>query len=174
MQKSLQKFLTGKIDNVKLDRWSLELPGRNITVEQIPGTNQAAVFLSRLTSLTRKGNDNPLNNTDFFKEPILELTQTSISSDFSKPEETDTICRVCELHLTDMTAQEKPDKHCITRENLIKNKESIFLDRDKYVKEEALHHINQENNKEYKAVVVPKALLPTVLKKCMIDVDTLA
>ena len=29
--KSLQKFLNGKTDNLKLDRWSLELQGRNIT-----------------------------------------------------------------------------------------------------------------------------------------------
>ena len=28
--KSLQKFLNGRTDNVKLDRWSLELQGRNI------------------------------------------------------------------------------------------------------------------------------------------------
>ena len=35
--KSLQKFLNGKTDNLKLDRWSLELQGRNIKVEHIPG-----------------------------------------------------------------------------------------------------------------------------------------
>ena len=34
--KSLQKFLAGRTDNVKLDRWSLELQGRNIQVECIP------------------------------------------------------------------------------------------------------------------------------------------
>ena len=30
--KSLQKFLAGRTDNVKLDRWSLEFQGRNIQV----------------------------------------------------------------------------------------------------------------------------------------------
>ena len=35
--KSLQKFLAGRTNNVKLDRWSLELQGRNIKVEHIPG-----------------------------------------------------------------------------------------------------------------------------------------
>ena len=34
--KSLQKFLAGRTDNVKLDRWSLEHQGRNIQVEHIP------------------------------------------------------------------------------------------------------------------------------------------
>ena len=36
--KSLQKFLADRTDNVKLDRWSLELQGRNIQVEHIPVT----------------------------------------------------------------------------------------------------------------------------------------
>ena len=45
--KSLQKFLNGKTDNLKLDRWSLELQGRNIKVEHIPGhKNKAADCLS--------------------------------------------------------------------------------------------------------------------------------
>ena len=45
--KSLQKFLNGKTDNLKLDRWSLELQGRNIEVEHILGyKNKAADCLS--------------------------------------------------------------------------------------------------------------------------------
>ena len=44
---SLQKFPAGRTDNVKLDRWSLELQGRNIQVEHIPGhKNKAADCLS--------------------------------------------------------------------------------------------------------------------------------
>ena len=35
--KSLQKFLAGVTDNVKLDRWPLQLQSRNIQVEHIPG-----------------------------------------------------------------------------------------------------------------------------------------
>ena len=47
--KSLQKFLNGRTENLKLDRWSLELQGRNIEVEHIPGyKNKAADCLSRL------------------------------------------------------------------------------------------------------------------------------
>ena len=45
--KSLQKFLAGRTGNVKLDRWSLELQGRKIQVEHIPGhKNKAADCLS--------------------------------------------------------------------------------------------------------------------------------
>ena len=58
--KSLQKFLNGKTDNLKLDRWSLELQGRNINVEHIPGyKNKAADCSSQLPFVTRKRNDNP-------------------------------------------------------------------------------------------------------------------
>ena len=46
--KSLQKFLAGRTDNAKLDRWSPELQGRNIQVEHIPGhKNKAADCLSQ-------------------------------------------------------------------------------------------------------------------------------
>ena len=45
--KSLQKYLNGKTDNLKLDRWSLELQGRNSQVEHIAGhKNKAADCLS--------------------------------------------------------------------------------------------------------------------------------
>ena len=58
--KSLQKFLNGKTNNLKLDRWSLELQGRNIQVEHILSyKNKAADCLSRLPFVTRKRNDNP-------------------------------------------------------------------------------------------------------------------
>ena len=52
--KSLQKFLSGRTDNVKLDRWSLELQRRNIRVEHILGyKNKAADCLSRQPFVTR-------------------------------------------------------------------------------------------------------------------------
>ena len=64
--KSLQKFFNGRTDNVKLDRWSLELQGRNIQVEHIPGhKNKAADCLSRLPFVTRRRNNNPLNDAHF-------------------------------------------------------------------------------------------------------------
>ena len=63
--RSLQKFLNGRTDNLKLDRWSLELQGRNIQVEHIPGyKNKAADCLSHLPFVTRKRNDNPLKGQD--------------------------------------------------------------------------------------------------------------
>ena len=97
-----------------------------------------------------------------------------MSIDCIRPEENDAKCRLCEIDLTDTIAQQKTDKHCIRIMNPMKNKYSKFPDRDNYAKQEGLlYHINQENGKEYKAVVVPKAFVPPVLK-CMIDLDILA
>ena len=63
--KSLQRFLAGRTDNVKLDRWSLELQIRNIQVEYIPGhKKKAANCLSWLPFATRKRNNNPLKDED--------------------------------------------------------------------------------------------------------------
>ena len=63
--KSLEKFLEGRTNNLKLDRWSLELQGRRIQCTHIPGTqNKAADCLSRLPFVTRKRNDNPLHDND--------------------------------------------------------------------------------------------------------------
>ena len=68
--KSLQKFLAGRTNYVKLDRWSLELQGRNIQVEHIPGhKNKAANWLSWLSFATRKRNNNPLKDEDV---PVYE------------------------------------------------------------------------------------------------------
>ena len=58
--KSLEKFLEGTTNNLKLDRWSLELQGRRIQCVHIMGTqNKVADCLSRLPFVTRKRNDNP-------------------------------------------------------------------------------------------------------------------
>ena len=76
--KSLQKFLTGRTDNVKLDRWSLELQGRNIQVEHIPGhKNKAANCLSWLPFMTRKRNDNHLKD----KSVSLNVTKVEVGED---------------------------------------------------------------------------------------------
>ena len=109
--KSLQKFLSGRTDNVKLDMWSLELQGRNITVEHIHSSkNMAADCLSRLPFVTRKRNHNPLNYMNFSNEPITELTHTSMSIDYIRPEENDAMCKLCETDLTYTIPQQKTDK----------------------------------------------------------------
>ena len=152
--KSLQKFLNGRTDNLKLDRWSLELQGRNIQVEHIPGyKNKAADCLSRLPFVTRKRNDNPLKDED-------------ISVNAVQPED-DTCCPLCEVDLTDTKTLQQEDKHCIRISKLIADPKSRFHERDSYGYDDKgiLYHINRENGREYKATVVPRVLVKTVLKE---------
>ena len=99
--KSLQKFLNGKTDNLKLDRWSLELQGRNIKVEHILGyKSKAADCLSQLPFITRRRNDNPLKD----KDTGISVVQI----------ENDTICcPLCEVGLTDTKTLQQEDRYCI-------------------------------------------------------------
>ena len=74
--KSLEKFLEGRTNNLKLDRWSLELQGRRITCMHIPGAqNKAADCLSRLPYVTKKRNDNPLHDQDVL---AINCTQQNV------------------------------------------------------------------------------------------------
>ena len=119
--KSLEKFLHGRTDNHKLDRWSLELQGRNIKVEHIPGhKNKAADCLSRLPFVTRKRNSNPLKDE----------VSLSIINECDKP--TDICCSLCEIDLTNTKELQQTDKHCIRIAKLMADPESRFNERDSY------------------------------------------
>ena len=147
--KSLQKFLNGKTNNLKLDRWSLELPGQNIQVEHIPGyKNKAADCVSRLPFVTRKRNDNPLKDED-------------ISINAVQTEDDMTCCPLCEVDLTDTKTSQHEEKHCIRIAKLIADPKSRFNERDSYGYDDKgiLYHTSRENGKEYKATVIPKVLI---------------
>ena len=153
--KSLQKFLAGRTDNIKLDRWSLELQGRNIQVEHIPGhTNKAADCLSWLPFAIRKRNNNPLKDEDV----SLNETQVKVGED---------CCPLCEVELTNMKALQQSDKHCIRIAKLMEDPRSRFHERDSYGYDDTglLYHINRGNGKEYQATVIPKTFIKTVLQK---------
>ena len=153
--KSLQKFLNGKTDNLKLDRWSLELQGRNIKVEHIPGyQNKAADCLSWLPFITRRRNDNPLKD----KDTVISVVQT----------ENDTICYpLCEVDLTDTKTLQHEDRYCIRIAKILLDPKSRFNEKDSYGCDGKgiLCDINRENGREVKATVVPKLLVQTLLKE---------
>ena len=118
--KSLQKFLAGRIDNVKLNRWFLELQGRNIQVEHIPGhKNKAASCLSWLPFATRKRNDNQLKDEDV----SIHETKVEVGED---------CCFLCEVDLTDTKALQQSDKHCIRIAKLTEDPRSRFHKSDSY------------------------------------------
>ena len=153
--KSLQKFLAGRNTSVKLDRWSLELQGRNIQVEYIPGhKNKAGDCLSWLPFMARKRKNNPLNDEDV----SLNETQIEVGND---------CLPLCEVKLTDTKALQQSDKHCINIAKLMEDCRSRFHERDSYGYDNTglLYHINRENGKEYKATVILKTLIETVLQE---------
>ena len=151
----MQNFLNGKTDNLKLDRWSLELQGRNIQVEHIPGyKNKGSDCLSRLPFITRKRNDNPLKDKDTCISVVLT--------------EDDTICcPLCGVDLTDTKTLQQEDRYCIRIAKILSDPKSRFNEKDccGYDEKGVLYHIKQENGREYKATVVPKLLVQTVLKE---------
>ena len=136
-------------------RWSLELQGRNIKVEHIPGyKNKADDCLSRLLFVTRKRNDNPLKD---------EACVNAIN----EAEEESTCCSLCEIELTDTKALQQEDRFCKMIASLEEDSKSKFHERDSYgyTDDGLLYHISRENGKEYKATVVPEVLIETVLKE---------
>ena len=135
--KSLQKFLTGRTDNVKLDRWSLELHGRNIQAEHIPGhKNKAANCMSQLPFMTRKRNDNPLKDEDV----SVHETKVEVGED---------CCPLCEADLT--KALQQSDKHCTRIAKMLEDPRGRFHEMDSYGYDDTglLYHINRENSKKY-------------------------
>ena len=154
--KSLEKFLDGKTNNLKLDRWSLELQGRRITCVHIPGTqNKAADCLSRLPFVVRKRNDDPLKDNE-----NISISQIDPCDGL------ETECRLCQVATSDTLALQKEDKHCIRISKLMSDSNNKFPGKDRYsFDNELLCHTNLDNGKEYKAIVVPKSLIPTVLKE---------
>ena len=153
--KSLQKFLAGRTNNVKLDRWSLELQGRNIQVEHIPHhKNKTADCLSWLPFAARKRNNNPLNDEDVsINETLVEVGKDC--------------CPLCEVKLTYMKAVQQSDKHCIRIAKLMEDPRSRFHERDSngYDDTGLLYHINREKGREYKATVIPKTVIKTFFQE---------
>ena len=112
--KFLQKFLVGRANNVKLDRWSIELQGRNIQVEHIPGhKNKAANCLSQLPFTARKRNNNPLNDEDV----SINETQVEVGK---------VCCPLCEVKSTNTKPLQWSDKHCIQIAQLMESPRSRF------------------------------------------------
>ena len=105
--------------------------------------------------MTRKRNDNPLHD-------ICDSTQVHhITEDDMNPE-----CRLCEVDFTDTITLQQQDNHCIRIQNLMKDKNSKFADRDRYAIDKGLlYPKNLDNCDEYQAVVVLKVLVPTILKE---------
>ena len=124
-------------------------------MEHIPGhKKKAANCLSQLPFAARKRNNNPLNDEDV----SINETQVEVGKD---------CWPLCEIKLTDMKALKQSDKYCIRIAKLMEDPRSRFHERDSYGYDDTglLYHINRENDKECKAMVIPKTLIKTVLQE---------
>ena len=124
-------------------------------MEHIPGHKiEAANCLFQLPFATRKRNNNPLKDEDV----SINETQVEIGED---------CCLLCEVELTDVKALQQSDKHCLRIAKLMADPRNMFCERDSYGYDDVglLYHINRENGKEYKATVIPRTLIKTVLHK---------
>ena len=124
-------------------------------MEHIPGhKNKAANCLSWLHFATRKKNDNSLKDED------VSLHETNI-------EVGEDCCPLCEVDLTNTKSMQQSDNHCIRIATLLEDPKSRFHKRDSYGYDDTglLYHIKRQNSKEYKAMVIPKTLIKTVLQE---------
>ena len=78
-----------------------------------------------------------------------------------------TCCPLCEIELKDTKALLQEDRFCKIIAILLEDPKGKFHERDPYgyTIDGLLYHISRENGKEYKATVVPKVLIKTVLKE---------
>ena len=74
---------------------------------------------------------------------------------------------MCEVDLTDTKTLQQEDKHCIRIAKLLNEPKTRFHERDSYGYDDMgiLYHINRENGREYKATIVPKVLVLTILRE---------
>ena len=78
--KPLARFLNGKNENTKINRWGLELASYNITFEWISGArNKAADCLSRLVELPKKHQKNQTRTKPTWINMVRAVTTRSRS-----------------------------------------------------------------------------------------------
>ena len=104
--------------------------------------------------MTRKWNDNPLKDEDV----SLNVTKVEMGED---------CCPLCKVDMTNTKALQQSDKHWIRIAKLMEDPRSRFHKRDSYGYDDngLLYHMNRENGKEYKATVIPKTLIKTILQE---------
>ena len=111
-------------------------------MEHIPGyKNKAADCLSRLSFVTRKRNDNQLKD-----EISINMTQT-------EDEDNAQCCPMCVIDITNTKALQQQDRFCprIAKMMVLSS-----------------YHINKQNDKEYKATIIPnKSSFKQYSRKCM-------
>ena len=98
---------------------------------------------------------------------IIPLKDETHVNAINEVEEESTGCPLCEIELNDTKALQQEGRFCKMIAILLKDPKSKFHERDSYgyTDDGLLYHISRENGKQYKATVLPKVLIKTVLKE---------
>ena len=74
---------------------------------------------------------------------------------------------MCVADITDTKALQQQDRFCTRIAKMMEDPKSRFNERDSYGYDSTglSYHINKENGKKYKATIVPKVLIKTVLQE---------
>ena len=116
-------------------------------MEHIPGyKNKAADCLNRQPFVTRKRNDNPLED--------------DISINITQAVDNVQCCPMCVVDITNTKALQQQDRFHTRIAKMMEDPKSRFNERDSYG-----YHIKKENGKEYKTTIVPNVLIKTVLQE---------
>ena len=85
----------------------------------------------------------------------------------TQTEDNSQCCPMCVVDITDTKALQQQDRFCIRMAKMMEDPKSRFNERDSYGYDTdgLLYQINKENGKEYKAIVVLKVLIKTVLQE---------
>ena len=72
---------------------------------------------------------------------------------------------MCKVDITDPKALQQQDRFCTRIAKMMEDPKSRFNERNSYGYDNTglLYHVNKENGREYKATIVPKVLIQTVL-----------
>ena len=181
--KPLARFLNGKNENTKINRWGLELASYNITFEWISGAkNRAADCLSQLAELPKKHQKNPngtkrilinmvkavttrngTRNTTLVegtkKQPPLRMdinTDNTPRTEVSK----ETTSNNCEENSRDTSVKEmqSTDPFCKRILKRLLNKTAPKHELDTFfIHNGLLYRYASDHSKDFCAVMIPKA-----------------
>ena len=187
--KPLAQFLNGKNENMKINRWGLELASYNITFEWISGVkNKAADCLSQLVELPKKHQKNPngtkpmlinmvkavttrsgMRKTPTIKETEKQpLLETNLNKDNTPRTEIskDTSSNSCEDNPKDTSIKEmqSTDPFCKRIMKRLLNKTAPKHELNTFfIHNGLLYRYASDYSKDFCALVIPKAWRYTIL-----------
>ena len=179
--KPLARFLNGKNENTKINRWGLELASYNIMFEWISvARNKAADCLSQLVELPKKHQKNPSRTKPTLINMVKAVTtrsrmrKTPTDKETEKPQpmeqilDNDTTSNICQNNPKDTSIKEMqltdPVCKCIVKRLLNKTAPEHEM-KTFFIHKGRLYRYASDHSKDFCTLVIPKAWRYTILVK---------